>query len=182
MPITESSISLNFPDSNHFRFQDCDGYKEIQNNFKEMDVCWYDTINDVLYLIELKDWSDGKLLEEADPSYPAAKLEELKKKITLHRISELVKKSIDSSSMFISSLLGRPYAAKIELCMPFRISKDTEIVLLSVINWTNPDTSYISTINSEYKSRFQSYAKLFGIKSSVVLTKEKAKTIFSWIS
>jgi hypothetical protein len=42
MPITESSVTLNFPDNNYFRLCDCDGYKAIQNNFAEMDVCWYD--------------------------------------------------------------------------------------------------------------------------------------------
>ena len=39
MAITESSITLNFPDNNYFRFQDCKGYKDIQDNFKEMDAC-----------------------------------------------------------------------------------------------------------------------------------------------
>jgi hypothetical protein len=42
MPITESSVTLNFPDNNYFRLCDCDGYKAIQNNFAEMDACWYD--------------------------------------------------------------------------------------------------------------------------------------------
>ena len=31
MPITESGITLNFPDNNYFRFEDCQGYKEIQS-------------------------------------------------------------------------------------------------------------------------------------------------------
>ena len=42
MLITESSVTLNFPDNNYFRLCDCDGYKAIQNNFAEMDACWYD--------------------------------------------------------------------------------------------------------------------------------------------
>ena len=37
MAITESSITLNFPDNNYFRFEDCQGYKDIQDNLKEMD-------------------------------------------------------------------------------------------------------------------------------------------------
>ena len=35
-------LSNYFPDNNYFRLCDCDGYKAIQNNFAEMDVCWYD--------------------------------------------------------------------------------------------------------------------------------------------
>lgn len=63
MSITESSITLNFPDNNYFRFQDCNGYKTIQNNFKEMDACWYDQASDILYIIELKDWSVANLTD-----------------------------------------------------------------------------------------------------------------------
>ena len=29
MPITESGITLNFPDNNYFRLGGCDGYKKI---------------------------------------------------------------------------------------------------------------------------------------------------------
>ena len=61
MPIIESGIILNFPDSNYFRLGDCDGYKKIQDNFSEMDACWYDQANDTLYIIELKNWENNKL-------------------------------------------------------------------------------------------------------------------------
>lgn len=38
MIITESAITLNFPDNNYFRFQDCEGYQALSgHNFKEMD-------------------------------------------------------------------------------------------------------------------------------------------------
>ena len=59
MPITESGITLNFPDNNYFRLGGCDGYKKIQNNFSEMDACWYDQANDTLYIIELKNWGNN---------------------------------------------------------------------------------------------------------------------------
>lgn len=44
MPITESSITLNFPDNNFFRLGECDGYKKIQNHLSEMDACWYEQV------------------------------------------------------------------------------------------------------------------------------------------
>jgi hypothetical protein len=65
MPITESSITLNFPDNNYFRLGDCEGYKILQNHFAEMDVCWYDSTKDILYLIELKNWGNNRLVEES---------------------------------------------------------------------------------------------------------------------
>lgn len=122
MPITESGITLNFPDNNFFRFEDCQGYKEIQNNFKEMDVCWYEQTTDTLYIIELKDWHDGKLIEENDPTISSQKIIEMKESISKSNINILVKKSIDSVSMFISILLGKPFSQKIELCTPFTIT------------------------------------------------------------
>lgn len=182
MPVVESSISLNFPDNNYFRIGECDGYKSIQNNFAEMDACWYDQANDILYIIELKDWGDNKLLEESDPSYSEAKIAEMKKGISKYRISNLLKKSVDTTCMYMSILLDKKEGLEIQKCSPFSITKNTSIKLLSIINWTELDTSYVSNINTEYKSKFNSYAKLFDIKVFLVLTKTQASLKFNWIS
>jgi hypothetical protein len=167
MKITESSITLDFPDNNCFRFQDCKGYKAIQNHFKEMDVCRYDQESDTLYIIELKDWSEVTLGNKEDSN---------------KRIRDLVKKSVDSVCMFMSILLGKPHSILIQECSPFTISGGTKLRLLSIINCKAADTIYISAINSEYKSRFVSYSKLFDINSFLVLPKDKAMQRFEWIS
>ena len=45
---TESQITLDFPDSNFFRFSSCRGYATQSGNyFKEMDACWYDSVSNV---------------------------------------------------------------------------------------------------------------------------------------
>lgn len=181
MPIVESGITLNFPDNNFFRFQNCQAYNTIQHNFKEMDVCWYDQGADTLYIIELKDWGDGVLLEEQDPTYTLAKIDELKGRITSHRINQLFKKSIDSVCMFVSVLLNKPHGVQIQNCAPFVITNNTTIKLLSIINWTNVDVTYISSIHSAYKSYFKPYATLFGIRSYVVMTKMQASNAYTWI-
>ena len=182
MPITESGITLNFPDSNYFRFQDCQGYKDIQHNFKEMDVCWYEEATDTLYIIELKDWHNGRLIEEDDPNSIPQQINETKSNISKSNIDKLVKKSIDSICMFMSILLEKPYSTKIQLCSPFNINKETKIKLLSIINWTNPDVTYIANVNTAYKSKFKSYARLFAINTYLVMTKEQASNIFNWIT
>lgn len=183
MAITESLITLNFPDNNYFRFEDCKGYKDIQDNFKEMDACWYEQATDTLFIIELKDWDNGNLIEETDPNFSEQKIKEMKQGITKARIYTLVKKSIDSVCMFMSILLEKPYSSNIKPCLPsdFLLTKTTKIKLLSIINWTNPDVTYISNIHSEYKAKFKPYAKLYGIQTYVVLTKDKAKQTFDWI-
>lgn len=182
MPITESSITLNFPDNNYFRLCDCPGYKAIQNNFAEMDACWYDKANDILYIIELKNWENNSLFEESDPNYTQEQIILKKKGISNHRIGNLLKKSIDTTCVFMSILLGKANGIKIQQCSPFTITNNTTIKLLSIINWTDTDSIYISHINTQYRSKFSSYAKLFDIKHFHVLTKEKASEIFSWIS
>jgi len=182
MSITESEITLNFPDNNFFRLCDCSGYKSIQNHFAEMDVCWYDQKNDILYLIELKNWENNQLNEEKDPNFSQDEIKETKKKISFFRIENLLKKSIDATCVFISILLEKEKGSEIAKCSPFSISKNTTIKLLSIINWTESDSTYVSNINTQYKSKFNSYAKLFGIKTFLVLTKSKAAELFPWIS
>ncbi|MBN8683184.1 MAG: hypothetical protein J0L99_11025 [Chitinophagales bacterium] len=182
MPITESGITLNFPDNNYFRFENCKGYRDIQDNFKEMDVCWYDQRNDTLYLIELKNWGNNRLSEETDPAFSPQAIIEMKERISKKRIIDLVKKSVDSVCMNMSLILLKPYAANIQACCPFTITNATQIVLLSIINWTSSDVTYISSINSEYKAKFKSYAKLFDIKIYTVLTRDAAMRQYDWIS
>ena len=60
-------------------------------------------------------------------------------------------------------------------------TNNTTIKLLSIINWTDINSTYISTINTQYKSEFNSYAKLFDIKTFLVLKKDKASELFTWI-
>lgn len=182
MPITESSVTLNFPDNNYFRLCDCDGYKAIQNNFAEMDACWYDQASDILYIIELKNWENNNLAEESDSNYTPEQIQGMKEGISNYRIRNLLKKSVDTTCMFMSILLGKANGNEIQKCSPFAISNNTTIKLLSIINWTDTDSTYISTINTQYKSKFNSYAKLFDIRTFIVLTKDKASELFTWIS
>jgi hypothetical protein len=180
-PIYDSGITLTFPDNNYFRFEACQGYKDIQNNFKEMDVCWYDSTNNTLYIIELKEW-DYTLAEEQDANVTAQKIKEIKDRRAKSHIHTLLKKSIDSVSMFISVLLNKPYASKISACAPFSITQDTQIKLLTIVKTPPSSVDYISSLYTEYKAHFKPYATLFGIKAYVVMTKEQAMREFSWVS
>lgn len=134
MPITESGITLNFPTHHYFRLGNCEGYKKIQNNFSEMDVCWYDEANDALYLIELKDLGNNHLHEEDNANISPAHIRIMKKGISDHRVQNLLKKWIDTTCMFMSILLNKPSSATIQACAPFVISRSTKINLLSIIN------------------------------------------------
>ena len=90
--LTESNITLNFPDNNYFRIQDCEGYKEIQHNLKEMDACWFNNEENILYLIELKNWENNSLIEENDSSISKEEISLMKSNISKSRINNLLKK------------------------------------------------------------------------------------------
>jgi hypothetical protein len=106
----------------------------------------------------------------------------MKAGISNYRIGNLLKKSVDTTCMFMSILLGKVNGSKIQQCSPFTISNNTTIKLLSIINWSDIDSTYISNINTQYKSKFNSYAKLFDINTFLVLPKDKASQLFTWIS
>ncbi len=180
MKITESEITLNFPDGNYFRFETCEAYKKL-SHIKEMDACWYDEKSDILYMIELKNWENSQLEEEQDPTIPKEKIDEHKKNISKYRVNELCKKSIDSVSMILSIIIKTPYSSRFQTCLPFKISSQTKITLLSIVNWTEKDDTYISMINSEYRTVLNSYAKLFNIKTFLVLTKARASQLIEWV-
>jgi hypothetical protein len=146
-----------------------------------MDACWYDKKNDTLYLIELKNWGNNNLIEENEPNFSKDQIENKKQGIYEYRVRNLIEKSIDSTCMFLSILLGKKQGYKIQLCAPFRISNATKIILLTIVNWTDKDSTYIANINSAYKSKFNPYAKLFDIKTFLVITKNKATELFEWI-
>ncbi|MEM0991983.1 MAG: hypothetical protein AAGI49_03060 [Bacteroidota bacterium] len=180
MHLVESSIALEFPDNNYFRICDCNEYRRL-NGIREMDVCWYDKNGNKLFLIELKDWGNASIDEENNDSIPKGVIDEKKKGIENYRIRNLLEKSIDSMCIFSSILLNRSCGRRVNSDIPFKIDLETKIILLSIVNWTDSDESYISNINTSYKSKFNSYAKLFGVAEYFVLTKRLAIKHFSWV-
>lgn len=180
MHLKESSITLEFPDNNYFRICDCKEYRKL-NGIREMDICWYDKNENKLFLIELKDWGNASIDEEGDKSIPQNIIDEKKKGIEKYRVKNLFEKSIDSMSIFSSILLDRSCGRRIQNDIPFEIDSETKFILISIVNWSDNDESYISNVNTSYKSKFNSYAKLFGVTKYLVLTKRIAMKYFSWI-
>jgi hypothetical protein len=62
----------------------------------------------------LKNWEKNNLAEETDPNYTHQKIQDMKEGISNYSIRNLVKKSIDTSCMFISILLGKTNGNKIQ--------------------------------------------------------------------
>ena len=166
MAYIESNIKLNFPDSNHFRFQDIEAYKELSGySFKEMDACWYDTEANVFYMIELKDYTEGNIGEREN---------------RLQRTYNLVKKSVDSLCMLLAMFAETKHGKKFIDELPFNIARDCQVVLVSIVNISQEQKEYLGFIRDDYRSKFESYRRLFDLKA-VILSRDSAVERFIWV-
>jgi hypothetical protein len=160
---TESSITLNFPDDNFFRFANCPGYRSLSGySFKEMDACWYDESCNELWLFELKDFSfaslDSRTIKE--------------------KSWELIKKAVDSLAMLLSLKHHYTYADNnISECLPFEVTAHTQLVFVSIIQCDTMQISDIQLINTDFRNKFKPYAELFGITRYSVIAHSRAMSI-----
>jgi hypothetical protein len=162
---TESNITLEFPDTQFFRFQDCPGYQKLSGyHFKEMDACWVDKNTNTLWVIELKDFSLATGLNKA------ATIEE--------KTWELVKKAVDSLVMLLSIRHQYPYGVQdFAPCLPNGISSEhmQTYKLITIIKCSSSQEADVQLINNSFKSKFKAYAQLFGINSYTVLSHASAQ-------
>lgn len=162
--LTESGITLTFPDHRFFRFQDCKGYQNLSGyHFKEMDVCWFEAANNCLWLIELKDFSGS--------SSP----------ITVKdRASELTKKAVDSLCMLLSDKHRYAYAAaNIDPCfVDFPPKPGCSFKFINIIRSNSAQKSDVQLLHDQFRNQFRPYASLFEISYFAVITHDQAQRIY----
>lgn len=167
MTYTESSITLDFPDDNCFRFQDCTIYKPLSGfKFKEMDACWMDVENLTLYIIELKDFNEGNIED---------------KEIAAKKIHELFKKSVDSLQMVLANHIATDHGKKLDQDLDFYLPRVKKMVFISILNIKESQKPDLNFIRDRYKLLFKAYENLFDLKSTVI-SYEKAKEKFTWVN
>ncbi len=161
---TESSITLNFPDTNFFRFSDCGGYTVLSgNHFKEMDACWFDASANLYWLIELKDFSLATLTTPENIE---------------NKSWDMVKKAVDSLCMFLSSKHAYLYAANLNPCFNAPPPNNTtQFKFIIIVHCDVSQKADVQLINEKFKSKFKSYAKLFGITHYTVVEHSSAVKI-----
>ena len=160
---TESNITLDFPDDQYFRFQDCLAYKKLSaNHFKEMDACWLDAKDNTFWLIELKDFtvdlSSGNGIED--------------------RVWGIVKKAVDSLQMMLSVKHGYPFGkSDLQPCiLPRKPDVDSKFCLFAVIHCPPAYKVHVQLLHNSFRAKFEPYAKLFGIERYGVLEHTRALT------
>jgi len=165
---TESSITLDFPDNNFFRFEYCQGYNNLSGYyFKEMDACWFDIASDTLWLIELKDFSLATL------STP----ETMEK-----RSWDILKKCHDSLCMILSSKHSYSYAHLLNPCFPQAISNTLTLKFVTIIHCDPNQRQDIQLLNEMFKRKFKPYADLFGVVSYTIVEHSSATRFLSFVS
>ncbi|TKG92016.1 hypothetical protein EYV94_20610 [Puteibacter caeruleilacunae] len=167
MGFTESNITLDFPNNKWFRFQDISAYQMLcGHSFKEMDACWFDEENHAFFLIELKDYRSGHI----DDTDTANGL-----------IDNLLKKSIDSLQMILANQLSTELGSELGQSIGYNIPQETKLIFLSIVDVNESQSTYLNFIRDRYKNKFKAYERLFHLRSTVI-TYEKAKEKFSWVS
>jgi hypothetical protein len=158
---TESAITLNFPDTNFFRFADCQGYKPLSgHHFKEMDACWYDTASNSFWLFELKDFSLANLTDSANIE---------------KRAWDITKKAVDTLCMFASSKHAYPYAVSdINVCLPAIPNAATVFRFITIVHCDPNQRADVQLLNDSFKNKFKPYAKLFAIDFYGVMEHSRA--------
>ncbi|MFZ4414335.1 MAG: hypothetical protein ACOYOV_14725 [Bacteroidales bacterium] len=153
---TESNITLNFPDSNFFRFATCHGFTALSGNyFKEMDACWFDVGNNLYWLIELKDFTSASI---GTPENVES------------RVQNIFKKAVDSLCMFLSSKHNYQYASNLNPCFPVPLPNiTTQFKFITVVHCNAAQASDIQLIHNSFRTKFKPYAELFGITYYAVI-------------
>lgn len=156
---TESNITINFPDTNFFRFKNCNGYKALSgNSFKEMDACWMDISNNLYWLIELKDFSAASLGTPRN-------VEE--------RAQNIFKKAVDSLCMFLSCVHN--YSYSVNLCFPSPLpDRLTKFKFITIVHCDSAQLPDVQLLHNAFRGKFRPYAELFNIKEYGVIDHNSA--------
>ncbi len=166
MPYTESGITIDLSGFEYFCFENCLGYRTLSgSHFKEMDIGWYDPLEDTLYLVEFKDFT-FKQIEDSS--------------IANQVILDLVKKSVDSISMILAVKADTTYSSKLRSCLPASFNVSTSVIkMIHIINCPPNKVPYLQFIRNKVKEHFEPYQKLFDVKHCTVVSVEQAKKFLS---
>jgi hypothetical protein len=107
----ESGLRINLPEGEHFRFQDCEIYKQLSGKkLKEMDFGWWQKQQNRLWLIEIKDYAH-LTTEERLPK---------------HLLDNLVDKATDSLLMLANCWAKTGKGREFSSCLPPAIQQFPE--------------------------------------------------------
>lgn len=166
MPTYEKSgLRIILPDGDSFRFQDCSGYKSLSGkNLSEMDFSWWDSTQNILWRLDVKDYSHLT---------PPERLPE-------YLLDNLAKKAIDSllilSAVWAGSVKGQEIAA--ELPQSFQKFPDApkkfKLVFVLKIQ-ENSIKAVLKPLKNKLLQQLEGRLALFDLKNIVLVDHELAQ-------
>ncbi|MEH2336432.1 hypothetical protein [Nostoc sp.] len=166
MPIyEESGLRITLPDEHSFRLQDCSSYVNLKgNNLSEMDFGWWDSTNDTLSLLEIKDYSHLTPLE----------------RLPDHLLEKLINKVTDSvmilASVWSGTLQGQNFYRELPVsCQVFPTHpKKIKVFFIFKISDEIKIKQELTDIRDKLKNKMLGRLMLFDITNLVLVDHETA--------
>jgi hypothetical protein len=171
MIIEENGVRVSVPDDNYFQFGKCDAYIAINGqDVKEMDVCWYETGTDTLWLVELKAFDNPANVkyQQQDLNNP---------QIVEYWLSELEKKTIHAVCM---STINR---SQTQSCMTQIPTNSTKIKVVHLLKVIPGQDSYLNPMQDMLRAKLRPYSAIFNISGISVISYDYAvqRNLLNWI-
>jgi len=147
----ESGLVITLPDDEHFRFQNCQAYKQLSGqNLKEMDFGWWQTEKNTLWLIEIKEY---------DHLRPAEKLPDF-------LLDNFANKATDSLLMLATIWARTNQGLKLATCLPAKFHQFPSRLKIFFILKIDEAIfkSQIEHLKDKLKNRLRGRLALFDIK------------------
>lgn len=166
--LVESGITLDFPTTDWFRFEKKEPYASLSGfGFKEMDACWCTTESggNVIYAIELKDYSAVNALESGNVE---------------SRKNDIVKKCVDSLQMLLAARYQTEFGKKLEAEHGHDMhTLPIQWKLITIVNIPADKALMMQTLKDKCIELLKPYQRVWENVSVHVLTYEQAKKHFA---
>ena len=171
MTLAENGVSVSFPDNNYFQFGSCPAYLALKGqSVKEMDICWFDTKENVLWAVELKSFDNPANLKHIQSNLND-------KNIVAGRIEELYKKSVHTLCMLETD------RSDTQSCIATGMSSATKFRLVHLINVIPGQETFLSFMQDELRARLKPLLAIFNVESFSIIPYNIAKggNLLPWI-
>lgn len=169
--IEENGVSVRFPDDNYMQFGQCSAYKKINSQgAKEMDVCWFDTSVNTLWLVEFKAFYSSD-----NPHYFQRDLSDSNE--VADWLTKLTEKSIHTVAM---SLTNRSLT---QSCLPEIPDNNTTINVIHLVKVIPGQDTYLDPLQDKLRLRLKPYKAIFNISAISIISYDFAvkNQLLSWI-
>lgn len=171
MPFTENGLSVHFPDNNTFRLSDCRAHIAIKSkSVKEMDIGWFDTVSNTLWLVELKAFHN--------PDNILHSTKDLSKSAIVDRVIEdLLLKSIHTICQVNTD------RADTMSCLPQPLEKSTFIKVVHLIRTMPGQDDYLNPMQDKLRVKLSPLIAIFNIHSVTIISYDNAvsKNLLPWV-